>query len=93
MGQLAETIRKLIQEERYLIGEHATERLSERSIMEWQAVDATICGDVVAERPSAYPNPVVEFVGLLPDGTEVKIVWAYLQRSAAAKLVTVFYLD
>ena len=38
MGQLFDVIRQLIAEERYIIGQHASERLEERGIMEWQVV-------------------------------------------------------
>lgn len=38
MGQLFDTIRSLVSEEKYLVGLHATERLEERDIMEWQVV-------------------------------------------------------
>lgn len=35
MGQLFETIRQLVAEEKYLVGQHASEHLEERGIMEW----------------------------------------------------------
>jgi hypothetical protein len=35
MGQLFSTIQQLVAEEKYVIGEHASERLDERGIMEW----------------------------------------------------------
>jgi hypothetical protein len=40
MGQLFNTIQELVAEEKYVVGEHASERLEERGIMEWQAVAA-----------------------------------------------------
>jgi hypothetical protein len=93
MGRLAEGILRLVRDERYVVGQHASERLDERGIMEWQAVEATLSGHAISEHPDAEPNPSAEFVGLLPDGTEVKVVWSYLRRSDAAKLVTVHFLD
>ena len=33
MGQLFDVIRQLVTEERYIVGQHASERLEERSIM------------------------------------------------------------
>lgn len=92
MGRLADDIRRLIQE-RYVIGVHASERLEQRDIMEWQVVDAAINGRLVAERPNARPNAVVEIRGLLPDGVEVTTVWSLLRRSGVAKLVTVYYAE
>jgi hypothetical protein len=38
MGELFQTIRQLVAEEKYLVGQHAVERLEERGIMEWQVV-------------------------------------------------------
>jgi hypothetical protein len=93
VGQLFDTIRQLVVEEKYLIGLHAAERLDERGIMEWQAVVGLDDGVLVAERPDASPNPAVEVRETLPDGTEFKAVWSYLPESGVAKLVTVHFFD
>jgi len=61
--------------------------------MEWQAVAGLEDGQLIAENPSATPNPTVEVRETLPDGTEFKAVWAYLRQSGVAKLVTVHYFD
>jgi hypothetical protein len=39
MGKLHREIRKLVSENKYIVGQHAAERLEERGIMEWQAVE------------------------------------------------------
>ena len=93
MAELFETIRRLVRENRYLIGLHASERLEERGILEWQAVVGIEWGSLIAERPQDLPNPVVEVNESLPDGTEFKAVWSYLKQSDVAKLVTVHYYD
>jgi hypothetical protein len=93
MGQLFDTIRKLVAEEKYVIGQHASERLEERGIMEWQAVAGLEDGELIAERPDATPNPAVEVRESLPDGTEFKAVWSHLRQSGVAKLVTVHFFD
>ena len=93
MAELFETIRRLVRENRYLIGLHASERLEERGILEWQAVVGIERGSLIAERPQDLPNPVVEVNESLPDGTEFKAVWSYLKQSDVAKLVTVHYYD
>jgi hypothetical protein len=93
MGQLFNTIRQLVAEEKYVIGQHASERLEERGIMEWQAVAGLEDGELLAEWPAAAPNPTVEVRESLPDGTEFKAVWSHLRRSGAAKLVTVHFFD
>jgi hypothetical protein len=93
MGQLFDTIRRLVTEERYVVGLHASERLEERGIMEWQAVAGVADGELIAERPDAEPNPAVEIREMLPDGTEFNAVWSWLRQSDAAKLVTVHFFD
>ncbi len=60
MGQLFNTIRQLVAEDKYVVGQHASERLQERGIMEWQVVAGLESGDLIAERPDAEPNPAVE---------------------------------
>lgn len=93
MSQLFDTIRALVAEEKYLVGQHAAERLEERGIMEWQAVAGLDDGVLLVERPDATPNPAVEVRETLPDGTEFKAVWSHLARSGVAKLVTVHFFD
>jgi len=93
MGQLLNTIRQLVAEEKYIVGQHASERLEERGIMEWQAVAGLEEGELIAERPDATPNPAVEVRESLPDGTEFKAVWSHLPHTGVAKLVTVHFFD
>ena len=93
MGKLFDTIKKLVAEEKYVVGEHASERLEERGIMEWQVVAALPDGELVLEKPKAKPNPAVEVRVSLPDGTEFKAVWSHLRQSGVAKLVTIHFFD
>jgi hypothetical protein len=93
MGRLFDTIRKLVAEDKYVVGQHASERLEERGIMEWQAVSGLEDGELIAERPDASPNPTVEVRQSLPDGAEFKSVWSRLHQSGVAKLVTVHFFD
>src|ERR1700691_2948793 len=93
MGQLFNTLRQLVAEEKYVVGLHAAERLEERGIMEWQVVAGLVDGELILERPDAAPNPCVEVRELLPDGTEFKVIWSYLRQSDVAKLVTVHFFD
>jgi hypothetical protein len=93
VGQLFKTIQQLVAEEKYVIGQHASERLEERGIMEWQVVAGLEDGALIAERPKATPNPAVEVRESLPDGTEFKAVWSHLRQSGVAKLVTVHFFD
>lgn len=93
MGQLFNTIRQLVAEEKYVVGQHAAERLEERGIMECQAVVGLDDGELIVERQDAIPNPVVEVREVMPDGTEFKVVWSHLRQSGVAKLVTVHFFD
>lgn len=93
MGKLFEQIRQLVLEEKYLIGDHASERLEERGIMEWQAVSGLDDGICIAENLNREPNPTIEVEETMPDGKEFKAVWAYLKTSGVAKLVTVHFFD
>jgi hypothetical protein len=83
----------LVAEERYVIGEHASERLHERGIMEWEVVAGLDDGDLIEERPVAKPNPAVEVREFLLDGIEFEAVWSHLRQSGVAKLVTVHFFD
>ena len=51
MGQLFETIRQLVAKEKYIVGQHASERLDERGIMEWQVIAALDNGKLLLEKP------------------------------------------
>jgi Domain of unknown function (DUF4258) len=93
MGQLFDTIRQLIADEKYVVGQHAAERLEDRGIMEWQVVVGLEDGDLIAERPDARPNAAVEVRQSLADDTEFKAVWSHLHQSGVAKLVTVHFFD
>jgi hypothetical protein len=93
MGKLFDTIRQLVAEEKYVVGQHASERLEERGIMEWQAIAGLEGGELIDERPKSKPNPSVEVRQSLPDGTDFKAVWSYLHQSGVAKLVTVHFFD
>jgi len=93
MGELDVLIRRLVREEKYVVGAHASERLDERGIFEWQVVAALEDGILLAELPDSLPNPKVEVRGTLPDGTEFKAVWSHLKTSSVAKLVTVHFFS
>lgn len=93
MGRIFKAIQQLVAAERYVVGQHAVERLEERGILEWQVVANLHEGRLIAECPDTEPNPTVEVSESLPDGTEFKAVWSYLPQSDAAKLVTVHFFD
>jgi hypothetical protein len=90
--QLFDEICQLVAEGRYLIGDHAWERLLERGIMEWQIVAGMTDAQLITERRLARPNPVVEMRVPLPNGDDCKVVWSLLRRERVAKLVTAHLL-
>jgi hypothetical protein len=93
MGQLFQEIQRLVVDGRYVVGQHAAERLDERGIMEWQAAVRLADAELIVERTNAKPNPIVEVRETLPDGTEFKVVWSLLPQIEVAKLVTVHFID
>lgn len=93
MGKLFDNIRRAVDEQRYVVGAHAAERLDERGIAEWQVVTGLRDGALVRERPRDRPNPSVEVQQILADGTPVVAVWAWLAAVRESKLVTVFFPD
>lgn len=90
---LLQHIRRLVRDERYVVGDHAQEMLDERKVTDWQAAVALEDGAFIAEHLDADPNPMVEVRDLLPDGTDFKAVWSLLPSNDLAKLVTVHYFD
>ncbi len=93
MTALANSIVSLVQGGHFLIGAHAVKRLEQRGILEWQVVAAMDHPTFLTDRPDGVPHPVAEFKLLLPDGIEIKAVWALLPISQQAKLVTVHFLE
>ena len=93
MGQLASTIRRLVMDGRYVVGQHAAERLDERGVLEWQLVDGIEHATLLEERPKSLPNPSAELLQVLADGTDIKAVWSHVIFVDLAKLVTVHFFD
>jgi hypothetical protein len=75
VGTLYDKIRQPVADEKYIVGDHAAERLAERGIMEWQAVAGLEDGKLLLEDAKAKPNPKAEVGERMPDGTEFKAVW------------------
>jgi hypothetical protein len=79
MGILIGKIRRAVEEDRFAVSEHADEQMRERRIVPWQVVSGISTAKLVAERPDAWPNPVVEVEQLLPDGAPITVIWAWLE--------------
>jgi hypothetical protein len=93
MGRLFQDIRQLVMNGQYLVGEHSSTRLDERGVLEWQLIDGIEQAQLLAERARSLPNPSVEVLQHLADGTEVKVVWSLLPGRGIVKLVTVHFFD
>lgn len=93
MGQLFLSIRRLVGVSRYVIGQHAAERLDERGIMDWQIVEGLADAVLITERPHTIPSPTIEVRQWLADGLPVKVIWGHLIAIDAAKLITVHFFD
>lgn len=93
MGALFETIKRLVLNGRYIVGDHAIDRLDERRILEWQIVCGVESSSLLSERPRDRPNPSIEVEQVLADGTDVKVIWSHIVSIDVAKLVTVHFFD
>ncbi len=89
MGKLWDQIRRAVEEEFFVVGDHADDRMRERMIELWQVVGEIDDAILVAEREGDLPNPTVVVEQFLADGTPIRVVWAWLPRRQLAKLVTV----
>jgi hypothetical protein len=93
VGRLHERILEAIQEDRLVFSLHAENQLSSRGVLRWQAVAGFWDGRLASEHPRARPNPKILMHQMLPDGTEVVAVWAYVASIDRAKLVTLYFED
>lgn len=93
MGKLLEKIRDAVSDDRFVVSWHADERCEEREISPWQLSAGFDKAVLVRERPQSKPNPSVVVRQSLADGSNVEAVWAWLDESDRAKLVTVYFRD
>ena len=59
--------------------------------MDWQVIAGLDRARLLLEREDRRPNPVAEFEEVLPDGTPIKAVWAWISEERMAMLVTVHF--
>jgi hypothetical protein len=93
MGKLYERICKAVREDRFIVSFHADERCEERGVSPWQLVVGLDQSRLIRERPRSHPNPSVVVRSELVDGSEVEVIWAWLEDTQRAKLVTVYFGD
>ena len=90
---LFDSIGKAVLQGRYVVSQHAAERLEVRGVLEWQVVDGIEHAQLLTERPNDQPNPSIEVEQVLADGTRIKVIWSHIISVDIAKLVTVHYLE
>ena len=93
MGRLHEKIVGAVKNDRFIVSWHADERCEERGITAWQLVAGIHDARLIRERPRSKPHPSVILNQELVDGTEVELIWAWLEETGRAKLVTVYFRD
>jgi hypothetical protein len=93
VGALFEKIRRAVADERFVVGWHADERCEARAVSEWRLVAGLDDAELVRERPASKPNPSVVVRQAMADGTEVQVIWSWLEQTGRAKLVTVYFED
>src|SRR5437879_1600512 len=91
MGKYYERICRAVHEDRFVVSFHADERCEERGVSPWQLVVGLDDAVLIRERPRSQPNPSVVVRCTLPDGSEVEAIWAWLEETQRAKLVTVYF--
>jgi hypothetical protein len=91
MGKLYERICRAVREDRFIVSFHADERWEERGVSAWQLVSGLDASALVRERPRSQPNPSVVVRTELVDGSEVEVIWSWLEASQRAQLVTVYF--
>jgi hypothetical protein len=93
MGQLLNQIRDAVKLERFIVSNHADDRLRERSIELWQVLDGVDNARQISERPTDQPHPSVELLQNLADGTDIMVIWFWADFNGVAILVTVHFID
>lgn len=93
MGQLHQRILNAIQDDHYVVSDHADNQVRERGIMLWQVIDDTPKARLLTERPETTPNPTIELEIVLSDGNRAKAIWGLIESTNHAKLVTVHFFD
>ena len=93
MDALFDKIARAVAENRVVFSVHADNQLTSRDLVRWQIVSGFAEGEHVASLPQARPNPKIIMKQMLPDGSDVFVVWSYLQSIDRAKVVTALFGD
>lgn len=91
MAKLYERIKKAVREDRFVVSLHADERCEERGVSPWQVVEGLETSALLRERPRSQPHPSIVVRTELVDGTEIEVIWSWLEQTQRAQLVTVYF--
>jgi len=91
VARLYEKIKKAVREDRFIVSFHADERCEERGVTAWQVVAGLETAVLLRERPRSQPHPSVVVRTELIDGSEVEVIWSWLEESQKAQLVTIYF--
>ena len=87
--ELVGAIRSAHEEGRVAYTQHALSRMRLRGVTVWQVEDIVGFGDIDSVTLMADPDPRVNFIGDLPDGSEAVVICAYDTERKSA-VVTVY---
>ena len=73
MPELFQIIQGLVANGQYVIGQHASDRMEERGIIEWQVVDGFSDCVLLLERQQDKPFPSIEVEELLPEARKLRL--------------------
>lgn len=93
LGKLLNKIREAVADDRFVVSWHADERCEERGVAAWQLVSGLEDAELLRERPGSKPLPSVVVKEVLADGSDVEVIWARMDQSRRAKLITVYFRD
>jgi hypothetical protein len=90
---LPDLIQDAVRAGRFVVSQHAQQRLRQRRVQLWQVEAGVDTWTVLEVRPQDLPNPSIVCEQVLPDGTTITVIWAWDVTNSWALLVTVYFLN
>ena len=89
-GRLFDKIVRAVNEAHFLVSSHAADRCEERGLEIEELIGGLQASRSIEERPRSKPNASIRVRQTLTDGTEVDVIWSWLEHGDRALLVTAF---
>lgn len=86
-----EKLREAIRQNKYIIKQHAKQRMGERQVSGAEMSDVIINGDMIEETSDAFPFPKYLFMKLVRDGEPLYVSVAF--DGELAYIITVHWYD